>query len=704
MNRWRWLAGLAAAATLMLLAVLTRPAPVPSFAAVRDAPISEAQLLDRFGRALDQRRIDDRVRRFAWTPLAEMSPALTRAIVQAEDRRFERHAGIDWRAVGAAVRDRFAGRGRPRGASTISMQLAGLLELDGVYREQRTPIDKLRQMRAAAALERVWTKRQILEAYLNLAPFRGDVIGVGAAARLLAGKAPAGLDAAEGVVLAALLPAPAAPTARVAARACRLAAVLPGSPDCGRVQMTAAGLLDGGRWRQAAPRLAPHLAAQLLLPGQAAVRTTLDRDVQAMASMLLARRLGDLSPRNARDGAAIVVDNRSGDILAYVASAGPASTAPEVDGVRAPRQAGSTLKPFLYALAIDRRHLTAASILDDAPANLDTASGLYIPQNYDRSFRGPVSVRSALGNSLNVPAVRALLVTGVDPFRDLLFDAGYRGISAEGDYYGYSLALGSAEVTLLEQAAAYRALARGGMAAPLRLLADGPVPASRRVLGAPAAVIVADILADEAARSATFGFDNGLALPFWAAVKTGTSKAMRDNWCVGFSDRYTVAVWVGNFEGDSMAGVSGVTGAAPAWRDIMLALHRDRPGRRPPPAPGVVETVVRFEPAIEPARRELFVAGTELAVARAAPVQALRPRIVDPTSGTIVALDPDIPFDRQRVVVRTEGAEGHELAVDGRRIGLARDATLWRPTPGSHLITLRTDAGRTLDTARVTVR
>ena len=443
------------------------------------------------------------------------------------------------------------------------------------------------------------------------------------------------------------------------------------------------------------PGQAPQIAARLLT-GRHEVRTTLDADLQAFVAGTLAQQLTSLARRNARDGAAIVVDNLSGAILAYVGSGGAASRSAAVDGARAPRQAGSSLKPFLYELAIERRLLTAASVLDDAPVDLDTASGLYIPQNYDRSFRGPVSVRSALGNSLNVPAVRTLLLVGVDAFRDRLFDAGYRGISRDGDYYGFSLALGSAEVTLVEQAAAFRALARGGLWSPLRL-EPGPALPDRRVMDAGASAIVTDILSDSAARSATFGADNGLELPFPAAVKTGTSKALRDNWCIGFSDRFTVAVWIGNFEGDSMAaGVSGVVGAAPAWHAIMLHLHRDRPGG-PLPHPALTATTVRFEPAIEPPRREWFLPGTALPVMRLAATPA-RARIVAPADGTVVALDPDIPPARQVIPISVTAAG--TVAVDGI---VLPPAHRWVPVPGDHRITLSA-AGRLLDRVRIDVR
>ena len=372
-----------------------------------------------------------------------------------------------------------------------------------------------------------------------------------------------------------------------------------------------------------------------------------------------------------------------------------------MDGVTAPRQAGSTLKPQLYALALERRLLTAASLLDDSPVDLETATGLYIPQNYDRRFRGAVSVRTAVGNSLNVPAVRALLLTGVEPFRQRLQDVGYRGIDRPGDYYGFSLALGSAEVTLLEQAAAFRALALGGRGGPLSL---DPVarPETAQVIDPQAAAIVRELLADTAARSASFGEESGLSLPFPAAVKTGTSKAMRDNWCIGFSRRFTVAVWVGNFEGDAMIGVSGTSGAAPAWAAIMLALHDGAPPAGWALPAGVERRRVSFQPAVEPPREELFLPGTWQPVFALATPAEQAPRLVAPSDGSLIAIDPDIPPARQLLVIRSIGQRpGLFIAVDGRRLpGLP---ARWAPVPGRHEISL-TDGQTTYDRVRVTVR
>ncbi len=682
---------------LTLIIWRTQPAPVPAFASLAAGTGSEAVLLDRQGRELARRRTDFASRRLDWQRLEAISPDLVRRAIAAEDRRFWQHGGIDWRAVAGAATSRLRGNSA-RGASTITMQVAALIDPGLARAGQRGWADKLKQARAARAIEARWTKRQIIEAWANLIPLRGEIVGMPTAARLLAGRPAAALAAEDNAVLVALARRPAAPEAAVASRACRAAPDL----DCTTIQLAAARLL-APKYGSAPPDgLAPHLADRLLSPGtRGTVRTSIDADVQRHAISALNRQLAALGPRNVRDGAAIVVDNASGQIIAWVGAAGPGSRAAQVDGVTAPRQAGSTLKPHLYALALERRLLTAASLLDDSPVDLETATGLYIPQNYDRGFRGAVSVRTALGNSLNIPAVRALLLTGVEPFRQRLFDSGYTGISLPGDHYGYSLALGSAEVTLLEQAAAYRMLALGGRGGPLSLKPDAR-PAIAPIIDPAAAAIVRDMLADNAARSASFGEENGLTLPFPAAVKTGTSKAMRDNWAIGFSSRFTVAVWVGNFEGDPMIGVSGSSGAAPAWAAIMLALHDGAPPAAFALPANVERRPVRFVPAVEPPRTELFLPGTWQPLFALAAPEEQAPRLAAPTDGTVLALDPDIPVGRQLLLIRATGTRpGLFVAVDGRRLdGLP---ARWPPVPGRHEISL--SDGRTVyDRVRVVVR
>jgi penicillin-binding protein 1C len=695
---WAVASILAVAVLVGALDWLTRPPPLPSFAQVRSRwQPSESWLYDRHGVLLDSSRVDFAARRLAWTPLGEVSPVTRATIVAAEDRRFADHGGVDWLALAGAARDRLEGK-RPRGASTLAMQVAGFLAPELARPGARGWWDKLRQIRAASALGSRWSQGEVLEAYLNLAGFRGEAQGIGAAALSLFGKTPAALTRADALLLAALLPQPKADAEAIARRACALAR----HRDCGALAAQAATMLGPTRSLALDPGLAPHLADRLLRTPGLRVATTLDARIQRVAAAALRRQLLGLGGTRARDGAVVVLDNASGDVLAYVGGVGGASTSPQVDGASAYRQAGSTLKPFLYADAIEKGYLTAASILDDSPVQLDTASGLYVPQNYDKGFKGPVSARAALAGSLNVPAVRTLLLVGVEPFRDRLWDTGYKGLVEDGDYYGYSLALGSAEVTLLEQANAYRSLANGGRWSPLRLTADAPRAASRPITTPAAAWIVGDILSDPSARAVTFGLDSALRLPFWAAAKTGTSKAMRDNWCIGWSRRYTVAVWVGNVEGDPMRAVSGTSGAAPVWRDVMTSLGGEA---APAPPPGVERRAIRFASATEPPRREWFVRGTGLTTVAAAPTAARRPRITSPVSGSVYALDPDIPPDRQRLAVATSGdVAAHRLWLDARELGAASAQPLVLAPPGRHRLRLTDVAGRVIDQVVFTMR
>jgi penicillin-binding protein 1C len=588
---------------------------------------SDTLVLDRSGEVLQRMRTDTTVRRGHWLALADVSPALRTALVLSEDKRFYEHSGVDWRAASAAAWGNLWNT-RTRGASTITMQLAGLLDEDlRRAASGRTVAQKIGQTFSAQMLEQRWRKDQILEAYLNLVPLRGELVGIDALSRTLFGKAAHGLDEREAAITAALVRAPNARAPVVARRACEVLALMQRSAapaaaserraDCDALDLIATAALQRKAF-DFSEGIAPHLARRLLATAGKApkeVRSTLRAPLQRFAVQTLQQHLRELRGRHVEDGAMVVLDNATGEVLAWVGSSGDLSSAGDVDGVMALRQPGSTLKPFLYAQAIAERRLTAASLLDDAGTHIQTAGGLYIPQNYDHQFKGWVSVRTALGASLNVPAVRALVMVSPDAFHRQLKGIGLP-LKESGDYYGYSLALGSAEVSLLSLANAYRTLANGGRYSATLFTAPGSKPPSANppttVIDPAAAFIVTDILADPMARARTFGTDSVLATRYWSAVKTGTSKDMRDNWAVGFSSRYTVGVWVGNATGAPMWDVSGTTGAAPVWAATMNFLHRTQPSRAPVPPRGVVQTRVAFEagsanaPATEAARVEWF--------------------------------------------------------------------------------------------------
>jgi penicillin-binding protein 1C len=700
---------------------------LPSFDDVKSAYVpSDAWLLARNGRPLQTVRINRQVRRLPWTPLGEISPALLRAVIISEDKRFLEHDGVDWRAIGSSAWSNFWG-GRTRGASTLTMQLAGLIDEDARRRGRRSVLEKISQAAYALRLEGSWSKTQIIEAYLNLVSFRGELQGVAAMSRGLFGKWPTGLDERESALAAALLRSPNAPPSLVARRACNLLKETDRGSECNALEGVAASAL-AGEYRHGDEPLdhAPHLARKLLRePGQK-LKTTIDVDLQQFAARSLRSHLAVLAKQNAQDGAVVVLDNSSGDVLAWVGSSGDLSDAAEVDGVVGLRQAGSTLKPFLYALAFETAILTPASLIEDAPLSLDTGNGLYTPQNYESRYRGWVSARMALAGSLNVPAVKTLVRVGPDAFQAHLRRFGFDTLTEDADWYGYSLALGSADVSLLTLANAYRAIANSGQWSPLRVNSgrqdkidcrhDGCGSAfagTARTVATPAAsFLVASVLSDRAARASTFGLESWLATPYWAAAKTGTSKDMRDNWCVGFSRRYTVAVWVGNVGGDPMHDVSGVSGAAPVWRDVLDWLHRGTPeiGRpkqqSTPPSPpaGVVQASLRFDPPYEPPRREWFIKGTQMNVVRAASRQGLA-RIAYPADGTIIALDPDIPPTLQRVplVLSSELAKGR-WRVDGQSIGQTGSSVSWLPKPGHHRLSIEDRSGNEADAVNLEVR
>ena len=676
-------------------------APLPSFAAVKAAHRpSDITLLDRHGVSVQTLRVDKDVRRLAWVPLADMSPALLTAIVLSEDRRFWEHSGVDWSAAARSAWGNLIDT-QTRGASTLTMQLAGLLD-DGLARPAggRSVAQKLGQAVTATRLEAAWKKSEILEAYLNAVPFRGEIVGIDALAQTLFAKRASGLDAQEAAVAAALVRAPNARPAAVAERACGVLRLQ--WLDCvGVVGLTETALARRGGM-PLGEQLAPHFARLGVDPrGPAAQASTLDAPLQRFAVETLRRQLAELAGRNVEDGALVVLDNASGEVLAWVGSNARSSTAGEVDGVLARRQPGSTLKPFVYELAFEKRLITPATLLDDSPAQIATAAGLYLPQNYDREWKGFVSARTALGASLNVPAVRVAGLLGPDALYQRLRALGF-ALPESAGWYGASLALGSADVSLLALTNAYRAFANGGLYAPPALRSGGAATRPVRVADPAAVFLVTDILADNNARVRTFGLASALATRGFAAVKTGTSKDMRDNWCVGFTDRYTIGVWIGNASGEAMHSISGVSGAAPIWHAMAGALHAGAVSKPPPAPAGVSRLRVTFDSAREPARDEVFLAGSERALQRAtAEVDgARRFGITSPRDGSVFAIDPDIPPAAQCITF--EGEHG-KWVLDGKPLGTA-ERWRWAPWPGRHRLALVGGDNRELQSVSFEVR
>jgi penicillin-binding protein 1C len=661
--------------------------------------------------------------------LAQVAPVMVRATVSAEDRRFFLHPGIDPIAVARAAVDLPS---RRSGASTITQQLARRLYL--AEEDGPLALRKAREAFIALELDARRSKAQVLELYLNDVYYGRGAYGVEAAARVYFGLAAKDLDLAHAAYLAGLPQRPSAfdPDVDPAAALARQRYVLARMAEDHIITAAEADsalrqplpLLRTSE-RGIAPAFVALAIAELarVRPDLAArdglvIETTLDAGLQSEADRLARLDLRDLADRSVTDAAVVAIEPGTGRILAYVGSAAGDDPAHggQIDMAIAPRQPGSALKPLLYAAAFERGY-TAATPLLDIPTTFQTDRGPYAPLNYDRTFHGMVPLRVALASSLNVPAVRTLDAIGVDSLLEIAHRFGLASLAA-AETYGLALTLGGGEVRLLELTNSYAALAaRGQLAEPYAVArvrdAQGSVlyerepSPTRTVLTPQHAYVLADILSDASARVTGFGQITPFDLPFAAAVKSGTSTGYRDNWTIGFTPEIAVGVWAGNASGAPMVDVSGVEGAAPIWRDVMMAAALGRRMSWYESPPGIVEATVCAPtgllpgPACPSPTRELFIAGTVpgetehywvraadgslaidppsearawaadagfvLADARASgdPI-----RILAPAAGTIFVVAPELRD--QHAIARAAAGAGVErvtFELDGTRIG-----------------------------------
>lgn len=660
---------------IALAAVALQPLGPGTFAGGANAVAFE----DRSGLALGTVTADDQ-QEAVRVPLARVSPRFLAAIVSAEDARFFAHDGVDGFALLRAAWQAVAARHIVSGGSTITMQLARMR-----FGLGRTPLGKVEEIVLARRIERGHTKAQILEAYVNRLPMGGDLVGVEAAARAYFGLPAAELDLAQAALLAALPNDPVRldPYDHPAALDARRRLIL--------ARMAASGAVDRADAAHAAaetltlaPRpegivAAPHLL--LRLAGSAApdadrIATTLDRPLQRFVENETAHVVGALGERGVRDGAALVIENRTGAILAYAGSAGYFARrgAGKNDGIIALRQPGSTLKPFLYELAFERRVIRPTTILADVPTSY-ALPGLrsYAPSDYSDRFAGPVRARVALSDSLNVPAVRVLSAVGVPAFLARLRALGFVHLTGDADRYGLGLALGDGEVTLEELAGAYALIANRGTAVRVHALAGDAGRGDAAPIGAGAEwALVTDMLADPHARARAFGTTSQLNTSFPSAVKTGTSSDFRDTWTVGFTRDYTVATWVGNFDGTPMRRVSGVTGAAPLWHRIIahLAEHAS-PGAFGTP-PGYVAHRMCATTGVRPTHSCPSVV-SELLDARDLTAWNAAPRPLDRGYDGWLAAQPPAPGEPLRIVSPHDG-DVFEVSAGARVAVIARGA------------------------------
>ena len=539
----------------------------------------------------------------AVVPLAQVSPRFIQAILAAEDGRFYHHGPLELRAIARSLLQAIQARRIVSGASTITMQLARMLEP-----APRTLPAKLREVWLSWRLAAGSPKDEILAAYINRLPMGSNIYGIEAAARIYFAMPAADLNLAQASLLAALPnnPNQLNPYDHWQALKRRQAYVLNRMIEDGYINSVEAErafteeitLQSRQQGIIAAPHFLFWLAERLPADAPAQIRTSLDRPLQQFVAGQVQQVTRTLASRSVRHAAALVIDNQSREVLAYVGSPDYFATAQgSNDGVQALRQPGSTLKPFLYQLALETGAIRPQTILADVPTHYAIPGAkLYSPVDYSETFQGPVRVRIALANSLNVPAVRVLETVGVSTFLNRLHYLGFEDLDRQADHYGLGLALGSGEVSLWQLAQAYVTMANQGELKPLLATSDpskiqnpkskiqNPLP--DRPWSWP---LVVDMLSDRHARAKEFGVDSVLNLPFPTAVKTGTSSNFRDTWTVGFTTDYTVATWVGNFEGESMRQVSGVMGAAPLWHRIFLHLHEQYPPAPFVPPEGMVQ-------------------------------------------------------------------------------------------------------------------
>ncbi|MDH4347355.1 MAG: penicillin-binding protein 1C [Gemmatimonadota bacterium] len=722
--------------------------PVP---AMLLAPPAQQSLVltDRHGLPLRTTRGEEG-ERVSWVALGDMDPDLPRAFITAEDQRFLSHPGVDFRAVARAVRDNLDRGQVVSGASTITMQLARLLlPIDRGY------LGKLRQVAWALRLEAGLPKEEILEQYLNRVPLGQGAIGVSAAMRLYFNGGPEQASLGQAALLAGLARSPSSrnPLVSPGRASARRASVLDALVRQSYVTPTEAarasrepvlGVESGAAF------LAPHFTTRLLATAEAEGRplagrwqTSLDLQLQGWLEEEVRHTTAQLADRGVRHGAVVVLDNRTGEVLAWVGSPDFwADTAGQVDMVVSPRQPGSAMKPFLYALAFDRG-ITAATVLADVATTYQTARGPYHPRNYDRREHGPVRAREALGSSYNIPAVDLAHRIGPSALLRGLHQAGFASLTRAPEHYGLGLALGNGDITLLELANGYRALANGGVWHPWHSLAvpSGSAPGEvRRVMSREAAVLTLDILADPDARAPAFGVRTPFEWPFPAAAKTGTSRHFTDNWAVGVTAGFTVAVWVGNFSGQPMEGVSGIAGAGPLLQRAMLLVARRRdPGNLVTPASVGLHrvTICRVSGKLAgpdcPTLVEHFVAGTrpqetcdwhragELVLPAAfaewqvresgvahvrvsahgdsiAEERPDRLTITSPGSGDHYRIPPGVDRRFASIALRATGTDAQvRWYVDG----LATSAGRWPLQPGTHQVLAV--AGRLRDSVTITV-
>lgn len=651
---------------------------------------------------------------------------IAKAMIAAEDRRFWTHAGVDPVALARAMGQNLLAGRRVSGASTISTQVIRMAEP-----RRRTLRTKAIEAFRALQLEQRCSKREILAYYLDRAPFGGNIVGIEAAARRYFGKGAGQLSLAEAALLAGLPQSPSRlrPDRHPERAKRRQAYVLERMEDSGVItaEQRAVALAQPlearpGRY----PFRAPHFCDMVGVPappGGGAVRTTLDIDWQLQAENVLRKGVKEAG---AAGGAMVVIEVKSGAVRALVGSPDyEEPRAGQVNGALAARAAGSTLKPFAYALAFDRGQATPATMLADVPMRFRD----FDPRNFSSGFRGRVNAREALVLSLNLPAIDIVRRTGAERFHARLRDLGFSTLAKPVEHYGLGLVLGGAEVRLLELANAYAVLARGGDWVPMRYVeSDSPI-ARAPVFSPEACWLISDILSGEERAMDATGHAADVRLPPMA-WKTGTSAGLRDAWTVAWNPEIVVGVWVGNPDGEGSDALVGRLAATPVAWDMFRRLYPDNHGPAFVRPVGIVPREVCDESGCAPGpqcrhRREEWAIATvsrcEVCAGHAGKEQAdgskdavltlngdaVRGqvagaggsvRIQTPARGSVYRWMPELNVDSQRLALEaTSDRTGEALHwfVDDRPVGRSRtgEPLFWALERGEHQIVCSTKQG-----------
>lgn len=575
---------------IAVLAVILYVIPLPAGMGY-PAGIASCKILDRNGNLLRE-ILSDCDNTSLWVEYGNISPHLINATITSEDKRFNKHKGIDPVSIFRALIQNIKAGRIVSGGSTITQQLAEITYHLPPGRLSSKVIECL----YALKIEQRYTKKEILEFYLNRIPYSNQIYGIEEASRTYFDKPSRDLSLAQSAFLAAIPQSPCYydPYRNFSETLSRQKEILKKMYDektvdknCFNQAVNETIIISQQKNHVKAPHFCDFVFSEIKKTGFkniSIIKTTVDLKIQEEVEALLHERIKTLGGFGVTNGAVIVFDNKTSEIAAMVGSVDFWGKDGQFNASLAKRQPGSALKPFTYALAIENGFSTS-DIIPDLKSSIPTGNGDFTPLNYDNTFHGPVRLRQALACSYNIPAVRVLEKLGPEFLLDKLKLVGFKSLGRKPDYYGLGLTLGSGEVTLLELVRGYSLFARGGFYERERIFKEisdsmGKViecsfnDERRQVFSAQASYIITDILSDREARIPAFGRYGPLNFRFPCAAKTGTSKGFRDNWTVGYTPHYTVGVWVGNFDGTEMRRVSGITGAGPLFHDIMVYLNK----------------------------------------------------------------------------------------------------------------------------------